>query len=165
MDGERKRSASIHLLEVSGTTVESIELLNAVRSYLKRSFISVNSIKSWLSLVQDVYSLYYFPRVFLEQKYEELMLTWLQDLSQLLSILAVQLARKAHIGDGVYHQFFIRLTIKWVFPIFYLYLRIPKLRTTLFSWVSTLPSENIIGSTVVFGSSLWNNRLWSSMRT
>ena len=120
-DRERERSASIQFLELPRPVIVFVELLHHFRRDLVRRLLSVNPPQSCLRVVEHVYSLYHLARwVFLEEKYEKLVLTCLDYVDKPLSFLPVQLSWKNYVSYCVYHLLLVWLTRKWVLAILWL---------------------------------------------
>ena len=70
-------------------------------------------------------------------------------------------------GDGIDHEFFVWLTVKWIFPLFwfYLWLLLPISWSFPLPIILRFPLENIWTSMTTFRPVFWYNCLWSLKRT
>lgn len=92
----------------------------------------------------------------------------LNDVYQSLSILSVQFSWENYICYCIYHQFFVGLTSKWVFSIFWFNFRLCVLITTLLSLFILVENINIFACAFpsvvfridAFGSFKWANRFY-----
>lgn len=66
VDYKRKRSTTVHFLELPRTAIEPIKLFNLVSCYLKRCLVSIDLFEPSLTAVKNVYAFDELSRILLK---------------------------------------------------------------------------------------------------